>query len=107
MKDKLNINKEAIKEKAVLVGVITQNQDEAQLKEYLDELFFLDETAGAIEVNRFSQKAPHPGRKTFVGKGKLEETLKFKKGVIFYIIAFVFILWAGLIKPTLLGAGMY
>ena len=88
MKDKLHITDEAIQERAVLVGVITQNQDEAQLKEYLDELSFLAETAGAIEVKRFTQKLPHPDPKTFVGKGKLEEILKFTQENLVHVIIF-------------------
>src|SRR3989338_4756280 len=88
MKDKLHITNEAIEEKAVLVGVITQNQDEAQLKEYLDELSFLAETAGAIEVKRFTQKLPHPDPKTFVGKGKLEEILRFTQENEVHVIIF-------------------
>lgn len=88
MKDKLHITDETIQERAVLVGVITQNQDEAQLKEYLDELSFLAETAGAIEVKRFTQKLPHPDPKTFVGKGKLEEILKFTQENLVHVIIF-------------------
>jgi GTP-binding protein HflX len=65
-----NIQKE---EKAVLVGVIQKDQKEQQLTEYLDELQFLAETAGAITQKRFFQKLPHPDSRTFVGKGKLEE----------------------------------
>jgi GTP-binding protein HflX len=65
-----NIQKE---EKAVLVGVIQKEQKEQQLTEYLDELQFLAETAGAITMKRFFQKLPHPDSRTFVGKGKLEE----------------------------------
>lgn len=60
-------------EKAVLVGVIQKDQKEHEAKEYLDELAFLAETAGAIAVKRFIQKLPHPDSRTFVGKGKLEE----------------------------------
>jgi GTPase len=60
-------------EKAVLVGLVHKNQSEMQVTEYLDELAFLAETAGAIAVKRFTQKLPHPDSKTFVGKGKLEE----------------------------------
>lgn len=60
-------------EKAVLVGLVHKNQTEAQVNEYLDELAFLAETAGAESVKRFTQKLPHPDSKTFVGKGKLEE----------------------------------
>ncbi len=65
-----NIQKE---EKAILVGVIQKEQKEQQLTEYLDELQFLAETAGAITMKRFFQKLPHPDSRTFVGKGKLEE----------------------------------
>jgi GTP-binding protein HflX len=60
-------------EKAVLVGLIQKDQTETQVQEYLDELAFLAETAGAITVKRFTQKLLHPDSKTFVGKGKLEE----------------------------------
>ncbi|MCK7558465.1 GTPase HflX [Chitinophaga sedimenti] len=60
-------------ERAVLVGVIHKEQTESQVKEYLDELAFLAETAGAEAVKRFTQKLAHPDRATFVGKGKLEE----------------------------------
>lgn len=88
MKDKLHNTNEAIQEKAVLVGVITQNQDEAQLKEYLDELSFLAETAGAIEVKRYTQKLPHPDPKTFVGKGKLEEILKYTEEHEVHVLIF-------------------
>jgi GTP-binding protein HflX len=88
MKDKLHITNEALQEKAVLVGIITQNQDEAQLKEYLDELSFLAETAGAKEVKRFTQKSPHPDPKTFVGKGKLEEILRFTQENEVHVIIF-------------------
>jgi len=60
-------------EKAVLVGLIQKDQTETQVQEYLDELAFLAETAGAVTVKRFTQKLLHPDSKTFVGKGKLEE----------------------------------
>jgi len=60
-------------EKAVLVGLIHKDQTETQVQEYLDELAFLAETAGAVTVKRFTQKLQHPDSKTFVGKGKLEE----------------------------------
>ena len=65
--------KEAISEKAVLIGVITQHQDEAQSEEYLDELEFLTLTAGGIAVKRFVQKLERPHPKTFLGAGKLED----------------------------------
>ena len=60
-------------ERAVLVGLVHKEQTEQQLNEYLDELAFLAETAGAVAVKRFIQKLPHPDSRTFVGKGKLEE----------------------------------
>ncbi|WP_291561262.1 GTPase HflX [Bacteroides sp.] len=64
---------EAQTEKAVLVGLITQNQNERQTNEYLDELAFLAETAGAEVVKRFTQKLDTPNSVTYVGKGKLQE----------------------------------
>lgn len=66
-------------EKAILVGVITQEQNEERVEEYLDELAFLAETAGAETIKRFTQKlaAPHP--KTFVGTGKLQEIVEYVK----------------------------
>jgi len=70
-------------EKAVLVGVVTKNQTEQQALEYLEELAFLAETAGATAVKRFYQKLGSPDSKTFVGKGKLEEIKEYclMKGV--------------------------
>ena len=59
-------------EKAVLVGLITQSQGESKAKEYLDELAFLAETAGAETVKTFLQRADYPNSRTFVGIGKLE-----------------------------------
>ena len=67
-------------EKAVLVGLIHKEQTEVQVKEYLDELAFLAETAGAITMKRYMQKLPHPDSKTFVGKGKLEEIANYIAG---------------------------
>lgn len=64
-------------ENAVLVGVITQEQREEQVIEYLDELAFLAETAGAKSVKRFTQKLANPHPKTFVGTGKLQEIVKY------------------------------
>lgn len=72
-----NRNKIEEEEKAVLVGVIQKDQKEQDAKEYLDELHFLAETAGAIAVKRFVQKLAHPDSRTFVGKGKLEEIKKY------------------------------
>lgn len=64
-------------ETAVLVGLITQQQDEAKTKEYLDELEFLADTAGAVTVKRFTQKVQGPSQVTYVGKGKLEEIKRY------------------------------
>jgi len=64
-------------ERAVLVGLVYKQQAEAQVSEYLDELAFLAETAGAQAVKRFTQKLAHPDSKTFVGKGKLEEIQQY------------------------------
>ena len=72
-----NRNKIREEEKAVLVGVIQKDQKELEAKEYLDELHFLAETAGAVAVKRFVQKMSHPDSRTFVGKGKLEEIKKY------------------------------
>ncbi len=61
----------------MLVGVVTSDQTEQQLNEYLDELAFLSATAGVIAVKRFTQKLAHPDPRSFVGKGKLEEIKKY------------------------------
>lgn len=74
MLEKKQIQKE---EKAVLVGVVQKDQREQQVIEYLDELAFLAETAGAIAMKKFTQKLQHPDSKTFVGKGKLEEIKEY------------------------------
>ena len=60
-------------EKAVLIGLITPDVTKEQAYEYLDELAFLTDTAGAKPVRNFTQKLPHPDNKTFLGKGKIEE----------------------------------
>ncbi len=65
--------REAISEKAVLIGIITQHQDEAKSEEYLDELEFLTHTAGGVPVKRFTQKLDKPNPKTFLGTGKLDD----------------------------------
>lgn len=64
-------------EKAILIGLITQNQDEEKAKEYLDELEFLTYTAGGEVLKRYMQKMQKPNPKTFIGTGKLEEVRKF------------------------------
>ncbi len=66
-------------ERAVLIGVITKDQDEAKSKEYLDELEFLTYTAGGEVVKRFTQKIDIPNPKTFIGTGKMEDVEQFVK----------------------------
>ncbi|MFC5682039.1 GTPase HflX [Flavobacterium sp. MAHUQ-51] len=74
------LEKEVINfEKSVIVGIITQNQSEEKLNEYLDELEFLTFTAGGQVVKRFSQKMDKPNPKTFLGTGKIEEIHYFVK----------------------------
>lgn len=70
---------EAKAETAVLVGLITKDQDENKTKEYLDELEFLADTAGAVIVRRFTQRLNGPSSVTYVGQGKLEEIRQFIK----------------------------
>ncbi len=64
-------------EHTVLVGIITASQNEAKANEYLDELAFLAETAGAVPVKRFLQRLDQPNRITFVGSGKLQEIKEY------------------------------
>ena len=64
-------------ERAILVGLITQNQTDVQSKEYLDELEFLAQTAGATTIKQFVQRLKHPHVKTYVGSGKLEEIAEY------------------------------
>lgn len=75
-------------EKTVLVGLIQKDQTEEQVTEYLDELAFLSETAGAIAIKRFTQKLPHPDSRTFVGKGKLEEIKDYVRGRDIHLVIF-------------------
>lgn len=70
---------EAKAETAVLVGLITKDQDEAKTKEYLDELEFLADTAGAVIVKRFTQRLNGPSSVTYVGQGKLDEIRQYIK----------------------------
>lgn len=65
--------KDVALEKAVLIGIVTKDQDESKLKEYLDELEFLTYTAGGYAVKRFTQKMEMPNPKTFIGSGKMDE----------------------------------
>lgn len=78
----------SVEEKAVLVGVILKDQTNEQAEEYLDELAFLSETAGAIAVKRFTQKLAHPDSRTFVGKGKLEEIKQYVNGKNITLVIF-------------------
>lgn len=64
-------------ERAILIGLICQGQDENQARDYLAELSFLADTAGAVTVNSFTQRLPVPDPKTFVGSGKIEEIAGF------------------------------
>lgn len=66
-------------ERAVLVGIVTKEQDEDKLDEYLDELEFLTYTAGGEVIKRFSQKLEKPNPKTFIGTGKMEDVREFVK----------------------------
>ncbi|MBI2284287.1 MAG: GTPase HflX [Bacteroidetes bacterium] len=75
-------------EKTVLVGLIQKDQTEEQVTEYLDELAFLSETAGALAVKRFTQKLPHPDSRSFVGKGKLEEIKDYVRGRDIHLVIF-------------------
>jgi GTP-binding protein HflX len=75
-------------EKVVLVGLVQQEQTFEQVGEFLDELAFLAETAGAVTVKRFTQKLKHPDSRTFVGKGKLEEIKNYTTGKNIGLIIF-------------------
>ncbi len=86
MLDKKSVINE--EEKAVLVGLVHKDQTEHQAKEYLEELAFLAETAGAKSVKRFLQKLPHPDSRTFIGKGKLEEIKNYIAGKNINIVIF-------------------
>ena len=73
MKEEFQVITEKKAETAILVGIITQDQDERKTQEYLDELEFLADTAGVRVMRRFTQKIPQALAATYVGKGKLEE----------------------------------
>ncbi len=77
MKQENIIAQGAQPERAILIGLITPTQDEAKSEEYLDELAFLADTAGAEAVKRFTQRLDYPNPRTYVGKGKLEEIKKY------------------------------
>jgi GTP-binding protein HflX len=77
-----------MKEKAILIGLITPDLKAEQVYEYLDELSFLAKTAGALPVRNFTQKLKHPDNKTFLGKGKIEEVRKYVEEECIDIIIF-------------------
>ncbi len=81
-------NRMAPEERALLVGLVHKDQTEQQVQEYLDELAFLAETAGAIAVKRFTQKLQYPDSRTFIGKGKLEEIKNYVEGKKIRIVIF-------------------
>ncbi|MBS1573834.1 MAG: GTPase HflX [Bacteroidetes bacterium] len=75
-------------ERAILVGMVHKEQTEPQVQEYLDELAFLAETAGAVTVKKFIQKLPHPDSRTYIGKGKLQEIKEYIQGKDVRIVIF-------------------
>lgn len=77
MKEFDNTSLEATTERTVLVGLVTRDQNETRMNEYLDELDFLADTAGAVVVRRFTQKLDYPNSRTFVGQGKLAEIKEY------------------------------
>ena len=79
MKEEFQVITEKKAETAILVGIITQDQDERKTNEYLDELEFLADTAGVRVIRRFTQKIPQALAATYVGKGKLEEMRDYIK----------------------------
>lgn len=79
MKEEFQVITEKKAETAILVGIITQDQDERKTNEYLDELEFLADTAGVRVMRRFTQKIPQAFAATYVGKGKLEEMRDYIK----------------------------
>ncbi|MEZ4929109.1 MAG: GTPase HflX [Chitinophagales bacterium] len=87
-KEKLHITEEEYVEKAVLVGLVTREQTEEQLKEYLDELEFLAQTAGAVTEEKFWQKLDRPDKRYYVGSGKLQEINDFVKAYDIDIVIF-------------------
>lgn len=79
---------DAVEESCVLVGVITSEISEETAQEHLDELEFLAETAGAITVEKFTQKLPYPNPRTYVGTGKLEEIRQYIKATDIELVIF-------------------
>lgn len=83
-----NRNRIQQEERAVLIGVVHKEQTEREVQEYLDELAFLAETAGAVTVKKFYQKLAHPDSRTYVGKGKLEEIKQYALGKEIQLLIF-------------------
>ena len=77
-----------LEDKCVLVGLVFKEQTEPMVKEYLQELAFLAETAGAIAKKTFMQRLPHPDSKTYVGKGKLEEIKEYVRAAGIGLVIF-------------------
>lgn len=71
-----------------MVGLVQKDQTETQVHEYLDELAFLAETAGAVTVKKFFQKLPHPDSRTYIGKGKLQEIKEYIQGKDIRVVIF-------------------
>ena len=67
----------AILKRSILIGIVNQKQNEVKIKEFLDELAFLAETAGSTPVKRFTQQLSRPDSGTFIGKGKVDEIKLF------------------------------
>ena len=75
LREMIETNRE--KERAVLIGILYPKQEESEVNEFLEELAFLTETAGAVPVRSFIQKLDTPNPRTFVGTGKIEEIASF------------------------------
>ena len=83
-----HVTVDAVEESCVLVGVITPDISEETAQEHLDELEFLAETAGAIAIEKFTQKLPYPNPRTYVGTGKLEEIKLYIKATDVELVIF-------------------
>jgi GTP-binding protein HflX len=83
-----HVTVDAVEESCVLVGVITSDISEETAQEHLDELEFLAETAGAIAIEKFTQKLPYPNPRTYVGTGKLEEIKLYIKATDVELVIF-------------------
>ena len=83
-----HVTVDAVEESCVLVGVVTSDISEETAQEHLDELEFLAETAGAITIEKFTQKLPYPNPRTYVGTGKLEEIKLYIKATDVELVIF-------------------